>query len=1045
MSCTEGAILGALRKHFKFEGFKNDLQRNAVHAVCRGENDIFISMPTGSGKSLCFQLPAAVQSNKVAIVFSPLLALIKDQIDHLQKLRIPAETINSKMTSSDRFRVTYDLKSVRTKTRLLYVTPEQAATSYFKAIIADLNYNNKLSYIVVDEAHCVSEWGHDFRPDYLKLGNFRQEYSRVPWIALTATANKNVMADIIKQLKLKEPLTFKTSSFRENIHYDVIFEDNIQNSLDHLKQFILECIGDDAESIPLNQRGCGIVYCRTREQTEYLADILNKKGITALCYHAGLKDRERHTVQEAWMDGHVKVIVATISFGMGVDKGSVRFVVHWGICASIPAYSQESGRAGRDGKQSYCRLYYSKQSKKSLSFLLQQEVNRVPKEKQEKAKSALLDFEKMVQYCESVKCRHASIADFFGDETPDCRNRCDVCSNETFVRSQLNLFNENSSQPYRTTAVSSETYESGFDDLYGGGRRGQSRDYDDHSDDGDSSTTHKKDKALEKEINRQFLMRKSNPRENALIEEEILAKSSIVKAAESTRRKIDGLSLKTREDYVPYLQGLLEKNFTACSSIDPPNYNLTLQNMKNAAIDLEYSVFSSCTSIPVYKKKIAKMGSDIKTSTINHKLFEELKNYYPEQVCRVKGTLREAVTPRPPSNPSSNSSQGIKTARELLEYLQQNQRHVQRTGMKKDTMQQQTLTSYFNKNTIEVSPKENVVETVDLVKEEPPNVESSENNNIEIEVKNELTRDEYMNDATFNTEIDIDDNKSSFKYGPAAFLLNSSSGSKSESSYSNAYTKEGCGSSDDYVSDTKTKKKRVSHQNPPTKNSATYSTNYSTKNPENTFDEDDSSSLASSSRSCVDTSDEIRHQKAVQFTTALSEYMSRGKDQKKRIRVVLEPSKTKNDSDVSEPKRIKPESSHLRHTLFSLSSSSSRHRSDESCSKRNKPEFLADDIPRVNCLDSNGMLNPDKVAMKHEVAGSVKKYLQNYMDNGKLPRELFKSVCRNIVHKICSTPEFATDENVRVYMEKLFAMKTRFETEEETNQAMKKISIAALR
>lgn len=203
-------------------------------------------MPTGSGKSLCFQLPAMLQDNKVAIVFSPLLALIKDQIDHLSKLKITAESINSKMTQKDRERVLNDLKTIKPNTRFLYITPEQAATHTFKTLMEHLVKYKKVSYVVVDEAHCVSEWGHDFRPDYLKLGDLREKHKEVPWVALTATASAEVVKDILANLKLFNPVAqFKTPSFRRNLFYDVVYQNCIEDEVGHLYEFLKKCLKED--------------------------------------------------------------------------------------------------------------------------------------------------------------------------------------------------------------------------------------------------------------------------------------------------------------------------------------------------------------------------------------------------------------------------------------------------------------------------------------------------------------------------------------------------------------------------------------------------------------------------------------------------------------------------------------------------------------------------------------------------------------------------------------------------------------------------------
>lgn len=354
---SEDRVLNILRNTFNHEQFKSKLQEDAIRCIVGGSHNAFISMPTGSGKSLCYQLPAVIRDG-LSIVISPLIALIYDQLSHLSNLKIPAATINSKQSLKERTeiikRILCSPCSMETfalpKIKLLYVTPEQCETDAFRSIAKKLTDSNSVSYFFVDEAHCVSEWGHDFRPAYLRLGNIRSSlFPGVPCIALTATANPRVKADIISTLKLNPQLSpdydslfitkfmqFVTGVFRSNLYYDVRFSDLIKDPYNDLSSFIHQCLYGDAPSdsswvinsfsnfIKFKKNSSGIVYCRTREDCETVAHQLSIRGVLSQAYHAGLSNADRTRVQEEWFKGKFPVVTATISFGMGVDNPHVR-------------------------------------------------------------------------------------------------------------------------------------------------------------------------------------------------------------------------------------------------------------------------------------------------------------------------------------------------------------------------------------------------------------------------------------------------------------------------------------------------------------------------------------------------------------------------------------------------------------------------------------------------------------------------------------------------------------------------------------------------
>ncbi|CAH0406945.1 unnamed protein product [Chilo suppressalis] len=697
-------IIDKLSECFGHRKFKSELQEQAVRAIARGVHDVYVSMPTGSGKSLCFQLPAMLQDNKVAIVFSPLLALIKDQIDHLTKSKIIAESINSKMTAKDRERVLNDLRSMKPNTRFLYVTPEQAATNTFKTLLEHLVKYKKVSYIVVDEAHCVSEWGHDFRPDYLKLGEIREKYKCIPWVALTATASAEVAKDIFTNLKLLQPVAkYKTPSFRKNLFYDIVYQNCIQDEIGHLLDFLKKCLGGD-ENAKAKDKNVVIVYCRTRDQTVELANMLTKRGLKALAYNGGMKSSDRIAVQEQWSRGECTCICATVSFGMGVDKASVRAVAHWGLAQNVAAYYQESGRAGRDGKPAFCRIYYCNSERNAVDFLLKSEMGRAKTEDQKKrCKNNYKSFEMMVKYCEGVKCRHRTFAEYFGEEPPRCGDRCDVCSDERAVRRALDQ-HQRRAMSARIGSVAYEQHDPA--DLYGEGRFGQKREmqsyYADDSgeSDGESSRLRvaEETKSL---IMKEFANRKKHlEQDRKKNDESESAKYSKCRAADSTSKKVNGLTISGREGYLTLLCDALNNNLSSMREVDKPDKPLSRSDVEQCAADLEYEAFSGSTVISLYRRAMTKLISSIKDC--KEQLYPRLKTFEP----RKRNTLSEFVKDY---EAQKHKNQGFITAAQLemenqgqasdSKSLSKSDKHAKRkaNSFKRDSLQQTKLQTFFKK------------------------------------------------------------------------------------------------------------------------------------------------------------------------------------------------------------------------------------------------------------------------------------------------------------------------------------------------------------
>ncbi|MFO7790596.1 MAG: DNA helicase RecQ [Bacteroidales bacterium] len=400
MKYDDAAIQEVLQKYFGFDRFKG-LQKEVINALLAG-NDCFVLMPTGGGKSLCYQLPALV-SDGTAIIISPLIALMKNQVDAMRGFSSDsgiAHFLNSSLTKTEIQKVKDDVLSKRTK--LLYVAPESLGKEENVEFLKQV----KISFYAIDEAHCISEWGHDFRPEYRRIRPIVNNLSNSPIIALTATATPKVQDDIQKNLDMLDAKVFKSSFRRENLYYEVRDKHNATRDL---IKFIKE-----------NQGKSGIVYCLSRKKVEELAETLQVNGINAMAYHAGMDSMTRTGTQDKFLMEEIDVIVATIAFGMGIDKPDVRFVIHYDIPKSLESYYQETGRAGRDGGEGKCICFYSYKDIQKLEKFMQGK----PVAEQEIGKQLLLE---TVAYAESSICRVRQLLNYFGEEMKEDCGNCDNC------------------------------------------------------------------------------------------------------------------------------------------------------------------------------------------------------------------------------------------------------------------------------------------------------------------------------------------------------------------------------------------------------------------------------------------------------------------------------------------------------------------------------------------------------------------------------------------------------------------------------------------
>ncbi|EAU86127.2 hypothetical protein CC1G_03338 [Coprinopsis cinerea okayama7 len=434
---VEERCLNALKRTFGYSSYKGK-QKEIVEAAVSGQ-DVLVVAPTGMGKSLCFQIPAIADKPGVSLVVSPLLALMKNQVETLRGRGVPTASFSSETSKEERQEITEDLESDTPQLRLLYVTPEKLSTQEFLRLMDHLHDVGQLNRLVVDEAHCISEWGHDFRAEYRRIGSFRNRYPDVPIMALTATATPDVQSDIIHNLKLSSDNLFRALHpfNRANLYYEVRYlsDRNPKTRMEDIHKYIKTLY---------TRRGkvsCGIIYCRTKAACEELTQFLRKNGINAGSYYRGIPPTKLDATLRRWLDGsgEIDVVVATIAFGMGIDKGDVRYIIHFDLPKSFEGFYQETGRAGRDGLPAKCVLYFSREDCIDVRKWVMSPKDRVRDEYHgppptQRAGDSL---DALFKFAESPSlCRHVSICRYFGEtiDTIDkeamkelCNDMCDVC------------------------------------------------------------------------------------------------------------------------------------------------------------------------------------------------------------------------------------------------------------------------------------------------------------------------------------------------------------------------------------------------------------------------------------------------------------------------------------------------------------------------------------------------------------------------------------------------------------------------------------------